>query len=260
MTSLMMRKPIGARGQKLIGSSRETETQSSSMPKLQRGISRIQFWAFGMQMEDRCDERDSVAQVATSYFESIYTTSHPNHIEEVIAVVPIKVTDDMNARLTRNFSREEVVIALKQIHPIKTPGPDGMSAIFYQNYWSIVGDSVTNLVLNVLNGSMTIAELNKTNITLILKTRNPKRMAEFRPISLYNLIYKLISKTLADHLKNLLPQIITENQSAFTFDQLIIDNVLVAFKLMHYLNHKTLGKDGYMAAKLDMSKAFDRVE
>ena len=211
-------------------------------------------------MEDGCDERDSVAQVATSYFESIYTTSHPNHIEEVIAVVPVKVTDDMNARLTRNFSREEVVIALKQIHPIKTPGPDGMSAIFYQNYWSIVGDSVTNLVLNVLNGSMTIAELNKTNIALILKSRNPKRMVEFRPISLCNVIYKLISKTLADHLKNLLPQIITENQSAFTFDRLITDNVLVAFELMHYLNHKTLGKDSYMAAKLDMSKAFDRVE
>jgi len=85
----------------------------------------------------------------------------------------------MNASLTRDIFREEVVIALKQIHPTKTPEPDGMSTIFYQKYWSIVGDNVTNLVLNVLNGGMPIAELNKTNIALILKTSNPKRMVKF---------------------------------------------------------------------------------
>ena len=76
-------------------------------------------------------------------------------------------------------------------------------------------------------------------------------MVECQPISLCNVIYKLISKTFANRLKTLLPQIITENQIAFTFDWLITDNVLVAFELMHYLNHKTLGKDGYMVTKLD---------
>ena len=53
---------------------------------------------------------------------------------------------------------------------------------------------------------------------------------------------------------------IAENQSAFTTDRLITDNVLIAFELMHYLNHKTEGKDSLMSIKLDMSKAFDRVE
>ena len=81
-----------------------------------------------------------------------------------------------------------------------------------------MGDNVTNLVLNVLNGGMPIAELDKTNIALIPKTSNPKRMVEFQPISLCNVIYKPISKILANRLKTLLPQIITENQIAFTFD------------------------------------------
>jgi len=65
---------------------------------------------------------------------------------------------------------------------------------------------------------MSMAELNKTNIALIPKTNNPKRMSEFRPISLCDVVFKLISKTLANRLKTLLPHIITENQSAFTSD------------------------------------------
>ena len=115
------------------------------------------------------------------------------------------------------------------------------------------------MVLNVLNGNMSMASLNKTNIALIPKTNNPKKMADFRPISLCNIVYKIISKTIANRFKALLPNIISENQNAFTSDKLITDNVLVAFEWMHFLNHKNASKEGYMAAKLNMSKAFDRV-
>ena len=85
-------------------------------------------------------------------------------------------------------------------------------------------------------------------------------MAEFRPISLCNNTYKLISKVQANRLRPILPSIITENQSAFIPNRLISNNVLVAFEFMHYLNHKVEGMDNYMSIKLDMSKTFDRVE
>ena len=85
-------------------------------------------------------------------------------------------------------------------------------------------------------------------------------MTDFRPISLCNVVYKLISKVLANHLKVILPQIISENQSKFLSGRLITDNVLVTFELMHYLEHKKEGKEGFVAIKLDMSKVYDKVE
>ena len=166
----------------------------------------------------------------------------------------------MNSELTRAFTKEEVVAALKQLHLTKSPGLDCMFALFFQKYWNIVDINVSNLVLNVLNSGMSIFEINRTNIALVLKNKNSQTMTGFKPTNLCNVVYKLISKTLANHLKVILPYIISENQSAFVANRFIIDNVLVAYEIMHYLKHKKGGNDSFMVAKLDMSKAFDRVE
>ena len=104
-------------------------------------------------------------------------------------------------------------------------------------------NGITNIVFNVFNNDVLVAELNKTNISLIPKTNSPKKMTDFRPISLCNVVYKLISKILANRLKALIPHIVTEYQSAFTSDRLITNNVIVAFELMHFLNHKFAGKE-----------------
>ena len=91
------------------------------------------------------------------------------------------------------------------MHPTHAPGPDSMSAIFYQKYWNIVGNDVTSMVLNVLNFDNPITKLNKTNITLVPKVKQPTRIKDFRPISLSNVAYKLIFKVLANRLKVVLP-------------------------------------------------------
>lgn len=85
-------------------------------------------------------------------------------------------------------------------------------------------------------------------------------MTDIRPISLCNVVYKIISKVLVNRIKTIIDPLISESQSAFIPGRLITDNIMIAFEIMHYRNRKTKGKDYWIALKLDMSKAYDRVE
>ena len=162
--------------------------------------------------------------------------------------------------LSSDFTAEEVEVALFQMGPTKAPGLDGMNALFYQKFWHVVGETITMAVLDFLNSGNMVPDINHTNIVLIPKVKNPEKMSNFRPISLCNVIYKIISKALANRLKQVLPQIISLTQSAIMPGRLITDNVLVAYETLHTMHYRKKGKKWSLAQKLDISKAYDRVK
>jgi hypothetical protein len=171
-----------------------------------------------------------------------------------------RVTEEMNTALLRNYTKAEVERALSQMHPLKSPGPDGFLAYFYQRSWPTVHAEVCRAVLDFLNNGCFDNSMNATYIVLVPKKKNPTCITKYWPISLCKVLYKLIAKVLANRLKQVLEKIISPTQSAFVPGRLISDNVLVAFKALHAMDAKLRGQQGYMALKLDMSKAYDKVE
>uniref|UniRef100_A0A2N9FN80 Protein kinase domain-containing protein n=1 Tax=Fagus sylvatica TaxID=28930 RepID=A0A2N9FN80_FAGSY len=194
------------------------------------------------------------------YYNSLFQTENPGQIEQVVEHILPVVTEGMNEELCREFTSGEVAVALKQMAPLKAPGPDGLPPLFYHKYWHLIGDEVTKAVLTCLNTGKILQATNHTYITLIPKIQNPEAVVDFRPISLCNVIYKLISKVLANRLKIILPTIVSESQSAFVPGRLITDNILVAFETLHHMQHQRTARRCSMALKLDMSKAYDKVE
>ena len=180
--------------------------------------------------------------------------------EASLSAVNRRVSGEMNDFLLWEFKEAEVWSALKQMHPTKSPSPDGMSPIFFQTYWEVVGSSVINCVTQTLKTGIMPSGLNNTYICLIPKVKCPQEITEFRPISLCNVVYKIVSKVLANRLNLILLEVINESQSAFVPGRQITDNVLIAFETMHCIDQRRKGKNGLMAIKLDMSKAYNRVE
>ena len=124
---------------------------------------------------------EGIANVATNYFRELFTTSSPTRDNEVLELIPRKITEEMNEHLTKEFHKEEIFQAIHSMHPTKAPGPDGMLAIFYQKYWDIIGDDVSKTILNILNSNAPMADLNKMNIALIPKIKTQPKLVIFDP-------------------------------------------------------------------------------
>jgi hypothetical protein len=148
----------------------------------------------------------------------------------------------MNLALLKEFTEREVKEALDSIGDLKAPGPDGMPSVFYKRFWEFVGEKVTNEVLQVLNGGQIPEGWNETAVVLIPKVKHPECLKDLRPISLCNVLYKIVSKVLANRLKKILPDIISPAQSAFVPGRFISDNILIAYDLSHCMKNKRKGK------------------
>lgn len=198
-------------------------------------------------------------ELIKDYYQQLFTEGL-NQGDEAVNCVSTNITAVHNNILLEPVTDDEVKQAIFSMHPDKAPGPDGMTPAFFQKHWSVVRNEVIQLVRDFFSTGEIVEKMNATNIVLIPKKKNPTLLTELRPIALCNVVMKIITKVLANRLNKVLEVVILDSQSAFLPGRLISDNIMVSFEIMHYLKCKKLGKDGFMALKLDMSKAYDRIE
>ena len=136
----------------------------------------------------------SIGFITVEYFNNIFATSNLRNMEEVLNVVDRVVTEKTNQSLLKPFVGVKVWQALFQMHPSKSSGPDGMYPFFFQKYWHVVGGDVTEAVLLILNSGNVLTKMNFTHILLILKKKDPQAMPNYRPISLSNVVSRMVSK------------------------------------------------------------------
>ncbi|CAN1141794.1 Transposon TX1 uncharacterized 149 kDa protein [Linum perenne] len=139
----------------------------------------------------------------------------------------------------------------------KSPRPDSFRISFFKDYWDTVGNDVITAVLHFFHSGQLPGFVNSLFLALIPKKMNASEMKDFRPISCCNVIYKLISKVIANRMKRVLPSLINRSQSTFVQGRLISDNIMLAHEILRPYGSKNISPR--VALKVDLMKAFDSV-
>lgn len=152
---------------------------------------------------------------------------------------------DMNSQnsnycltIDQQLTEVNITDALQSFEPPKVPGPDGLHPYFYQKYWAQVKSQVIGFCKDIFNTKQIPQELNKTYLCLIPKTKQPSQITQYRPISLCNTLYKLITKIIVKQIKPLLMTIISPEQSTFLPNRRASDNAIIVQEIMHYFKNK----------------------
>jgi hypothetical protein len=193
-------------------------------------------------------------------FVELFSTSHL-HVPSGFSLpswAP-RVSDIETLTIGAPVSANDVKTSLWSFKPFKAPGPDGLHPGFFQKCWNIVGDSVINEVKQIFISGKMPTYLNKTLISLIPKCLGPETLSQFRPISLCNTVYKIVTKIIVSRIRPIIGNLVSPYQAAFVPGRRGVDNAIIAQEIIHSM-HKKKGRVGQLVLKLDLEKAYDRLE
>eukprot|EP00253_Pinus_taeda_P022158 PITA_22158 len=202
---------------------------------------------------------NDISALLSNHFSNIAREPEINReaaIQEITNAIPNSITEEQNWALRKTITMEEVEEAVRNMPNDKAPGPDGFTINFYKACWKIVKNNIWEIVEDSRRSKTILKSLNSTFIALVPKVEEANTPEKFRPIALCNVIYKIISKVIANRLKIILPGIISQEQSGYVEGRQILDNILLAQEMIHSLHSR---KEAGMLMQLDLSKAYDKV-
>lgn len=147
----------------------------------------------------------------SQFYAQLFSSSQPHRLEECIQDVPRRISAEMHISMGEPFTEQEVTIAFFQMNSYGAPSPFGFPAHFYYIFWLNVKNDVCQFALKILNNNSSLEEINTTFVVLIPKLKEARRVGDFRPIILCNVLYKIVAKTIANRIKQFLPLIIFPN-------------------------------------------------
>lgn len=166
------------------------------------------------------------------------------------------LSEEERGELVTPFYEEEVRGAIFSLAGDKAPGPDGLPMLFFQHCWEIIKSLLCKALLEFQQGKAHLRGSNKTLIVLIPKKVGADSLADFRPISLLNGVYKIVTKLLASRLEKVVDRVVSCNQGAFIRGRHIQENFLTAHEAVHFMKQQ---QERGIVLKLDFEKAYDRV-
>ena len=199
-------------------------------------------------------------ELGKSFFAKIFKdegNTSLDHQLKVISLFPRMILPDKSSCLTSQVTITELESALHSFNKDRSPGPDGWPVEFYLHFFNLLGPTLVQMVDYTRTSGYIPSSLNSTFITLIPKKDKPRTFADFRPISLCNLLYKLIAKVIAGRLKPFLDSGISHEQFGFLKDRQITEPIGIVQEVLYSVKIKNSCS---FVLKLDLSKAFDRVD
>lgn len=145
----------------------------------------------------------------------------------------MQLTVEEKNHLHKDFSASEIESAVRGMGKYKAPGPDGFQPVFYQSCRDIVGSSVIRFVLDFFVSGILPPETNDVLLVLIAKVSKPENITQFRPISLCNVLFKTITKTMVERLKLVISKLIGPAQTSFIPGRLSTDNIVLVQEAVH---------------------------
>eukprot|EP00253_Pinus_taeda_P026822 PITA_26822 len=216
------------------------------------------IWNLPMPEGGMADTFNKLSNLGTSHFRNLYKNPAGTNLAEIINVAghfPRFIEEDDAEDLEAPVTMAELESTIKWFKKEKSLGPDGWTIEFYATFFELLGEEILKVVEESRTTGSIYHAINSTFIALIPKTDHPSTFDEFRPISLCNVLYKIISKIIANRIKPILSRHISPQQFAFLEDRQIHEAIGSAQEAIHAIWTKHLR---CILLKIDLSKAFDR--